>query len=80
MFFPFGTHIFALKEDNSKLIRRNILHKHLSWILCILLLCVPVDCLDDLLHGVHADRLERLSYTAVRADKHPGYPSSKAPW
>ena len=25
---PFGIHIFALNGDNSKLIRRNILHKY----------------------------------------------------
>ena len=32
--FPFGVHIFALKEDNSKAISDNILHKDDCWILC----------------------------------------------
>lgn len=32
--FPFGVHIFALKEDNSKLIPRYILHKDDHRILC----------------------------------------------
>ena len=34
--FPFGVHIFALKEDNSKLIPRYILHKDDRGILCSL--------------------------------------------
>ncbi|ODM27568.1 hypothetical protein A7W90_15850 [Clostridium sp. Bc-iso-3] len=34
--FPFGVYIFALKANNSKSIRRNILHKHGAWILCVL--------------------------------------------
>ena len=34
--FPFGVHIFALKEDNSKSISDNILHKENRRILCSL--------------------------------------------
>ena len=34
--FPFGVHIFALKEDNSKAIFDNILHKDDRKILCSL--------------------------------------------
>ena len=34
--FPFGVYIFALKANNSKSIRRNILHKHGGQILCVL--------------------------------------------
>ena len=46
--FPFGVHIFALKEDNSKAISRNILHKDDRKILCSLWLFTTTGCACDL--------------------------------
>ena len=40
--FPFGVHIFALKEDNSKFIPRYILHKDDRRILCSLWLFAAI--------------------------------------
>ena len=40
--FPFGVHIFALKEDNSKAISDNILHKDDRKILCSLWLFATI--------------------------------------
>ncbi len=46
--FPFGVHIFALKEDNSKAISDNILHKDDRKILCNLHPLTTIRCVLDL--------------------------------
>ncbi|EJX40226.1 hypothetical protein HMPREF1366_03076 [Enterococcus faecium ERV26] len=54
--FPFGVHIFALKEDNSKAIFDNILHKDDRKILCSLYLFTTIRCVLDLSAQVFSER------------------------